>query len=294
MSIYKSDHGDFHEAVARPTFLELKNAPIVAPDFWQGVSVKGKIDMQTREILNHTSSIWLDVFPHEDVIEGLQAMFSPDLPWCDDHFEERVCGWPINPGVEWANWRLGAGADKFRDGNGMFNHNYMERIWPKFAGHFGPMKTAEEAEEYDQRCRETQSEPPPTYRINGGIRKPYGDLNDLVWLLRTNPLARQAFLPMFFPEDTGSTDRTPCTLGWHFIRRNDKLHMVYYLRSCDAVNHWRNDLYMAARLLHWVLDKLRSLDPDNWTRVTMGTLTTHITSLHAFRGQEHLLEGLAK
>lgn len=255
----------------------MRRAPLVAPDFWQGVSVKGKPDMQTHEILNHSSELPLP----EERLDYYQADIKPDLPWADNHFEERVCGFPINPGVEWAKWRLGSGAEKFLETNGMFNHNYMERIWPKYAGQVAePTQTADDwlgqIGQQDRLALEHR-----------GIRGPYGDLNSVVHLLTKNPLARQAYLPMFFPEDTGSTDRTPCSLGWHFIMRDNRLHMIYYLRSCDMFNHWRNDIYMAIRLLLWVLGRLREIDPDTWDNVRPGTLTTHITSLHVFRANFH-------
>ena len=125
---------------------------------------------------------------------------------------------------------------------------------------------------------------------NHGILYEYGDLSSVIQLLAREPLNRQSFLPIFFPEDTGAVhkDRTPCTLGYHFINRNDQLHCVYYLRSCDVTNHWRNDLYMSVRLIIWVLNKLREIDPY-WSDVGVGTLTTHITSFHCFRGEMHKL-----
>jgi hypothetical protein len=65
------------------------------------------------------------------------------------------------------------------------------------------------------------------------------------------------------------------------------LHCVYYLRSCDVTNHWRNDIYMAIRLVIWILERLRQ-DPY-WENVGPGTLTTHITSFHCFRGERNKL-----
>jgi hypothetical protein len=68
--------------------------------------------------------------------------------------------------------------------------------------------------------------------------------------------------------------------------------MVYTLRSVDLINHLRNDLYMAVRLLLWFLDECRAKS-DDWYEVRPGTLTTNITSLHLFRGNYHQLKALA-
>ena len=247
----------------------LTSAPIVKPSHWQGRNVENKPDMETFEVFNYHSSLWL---PDED-LEGYRKDIKPDLPWADDHFLERVCGYPMNPGTEWANWRMGGAANDFRGSDGRFNHNYMERIWPKHANQVPP------------------SPKPMFSELRGldphfGIRYAYGDLDDLVNLLVREPLTRQAYLPIFMPEDTGAVhkDRTPCTLGWHFIQRGGRLHLVYFLRSCDAVNHFRNDVYMAVRLLLWVLDETRKRDFETWDLVLPGTLTMHVTSMHCFRG----------
>lgn len=251
----------------------MSSAPIVKPSHWQGRSVQGKPDMETFEILNYSSTLWL---PDED-LEGYRKDINPDLPWADDHFLERVCGFPLNPGTQWKKWRMGREADSFRELDGKFNHNYMERIWPKFANKVPAL------EQPDFQLVPESS--------NKGIRYDYGDLDDLVDLLAREPLTRAAYLPIFFPEDTGAVHRgrTPCTLGWHFIQRSGRLHLAYFLRSCDVVNHFRNDVYMAIRLLIWVLEELRSVDRETWNMVTPGSLTLHITSLHCFRGTVHRL-----
>lgn len=251
---------------------EMKSAPLVKPTHWQGRDVSNKPDMETYEILNFQASSELEY----ELLTEYRRDIRPDLPWADNHFEERVCRYPLNPGTEWANWRLGQGAEGFRNDNGQFNINYMERIWPKFSGMVPPAEVAKEL--------------PADLKPNRGIRYEYGDFDDVVSLLLREPLTRQAYLPIFFPEDTGAVhrDRTPCSLGWQFIRRDDQLHVIYFLRSCDLINHFRNDLYFTVRKLLWVLDELREGDPE-WCQVSPGTLTIHITSLHCFRGDFHKL-----
>jgi thymidylate synthase len=97
---------------------------------------------------------------------------------------------------------------------------------------------------------------------------------------------------MWFPEDTGSVhgERVPCTIGYHFMRRGNYLHMVYYIRSCDYLRHFRDDIYMACRKLMWVLDLLKERDPERWGDVVPGYYAMHITSLHCFNKEKEVLK----
>ena len=125
-----------------------------------------------------------------------------------------------------------------------------------------------------------------------GIRYNYGDFGDVIDLLQREPFTRQAFLPMWFPEDTGSVhgERVPCTIGYHFMRRGNYLPIVYYIRSCDYLRHFRDDIYMACRKLMWVLETLKERDPERWEDVVPGYYAMHITSLHCFNKEKGVLK----
>lgn len=217
--------------------------------------------MQTHELLNVSFQVQQ---PDLD-IKQLGESTGANMPWAEDHFRERVCGEPLNPGEEWKNWPWGNKADTFRDKNGQFNHNYMERYWPKLARQTPGGKLP------DRYMR--------GHKVRRGIAYEYGDLADVVLHLMRDPLSRQAFLPVWFPEDTGVVHggRVPCSLGYHFILRENKLHIVYYLRSCDFIRHFGDDCYLTARLQAWMVEHLGM--PD----LAVGTFTMHITSLHVFR-----------
>jgi hypothetical protein len=81
-----------------------------------------------------------------------------------------------------------------------------------------------------------------------------------------------------------------CTIGYHFIRRGDWVHVVYYIRSCDFFRHFRDDIYLCAKKVFWLIEKLREKDPENWNHVKPGMLTMHITSLHAWAVEKPLLK----
>jgi hypothetical protein len=232
---------------------------------WQGIPVSDKPEaaMQEQLFVDFVAPI------QTEDLDELSFLIGPNLPWADDHFiQERVSGHPKNPGETWKYWPWGLAADKHRTEGERFNHTYAERYWPKHAGNLfeGGILPKE-----------------PVSTILHGIRYDYGDLNDLVDLLAREPNTRQAYLPIFFPEDTGVVhgSRVPCTLGYHFIHRNGFLHLVYYIRSCDIYRHFRDDVYLTVRLLLWTLDRLRERDSE-WRKVKPGFLRMHITSLHCF------------
>ena len=121
---------------------------LVHTDTWQSIDISKKPEMATHELLNYSMAA-----PVPENLDDFAARVKPNLPWADKHFEERVCGEPINPGVEWENWPFNKSADTFRQG-GKFNHNYMERYWPRRAGSIGtPIRTAEEFREAQSSLR---------------------------------------------------------------------------------------------------------------------------------------------
>lgn len=254
---------------------------------WQGVDISKKPDMATYELLHPSFSV--NTNGYDTDLEALAKDIKPNLPWADDHFLERVCGQPINPGVQWAKWPYGQHAAKFLEA-GKFNHNYMERYWPKHAGIVtGPTGTAQEYElAFNERKADLADWCPPNQELEAltthtGIKYDYGDLGDLVTQLANDPYTRQAYLPIFFPEDVGGgAKRAPCTLGYQFVMRNDRLDMTYYIRSCDMRRHFRDDIYLTQRLLLWVLKECQKINPAAWSDVEPGTFNMHITSLHVF------------
>lgn len=268
-------YDSFAQAISQAAFFLQHRSRLVHSARWQGSDIAARPEMATHEVTHCSFSV--DLKGLEEDLEAYQVDIKPNLPWADKHFEERVCGQPINPGTEWANWPYGASAATFLDSRGMFNHNYMERYWPKFAGVVQePTLLAEDF-------------PPVTRSPNRGIMYEYGDLNDVVRLLASDGYTRQAYLPMWFPEDTGGgSKRAPCTIGYHFLMRDGKLDISYHIRSCDFVRHFRDDLYLTARLLLWVLQRTRQLNPE-WKDVEPGRFNMQIGSLHVFRNDYTLL-----
>lgn len=235
----------------------------VRSERWQGVATKPEHTMQ--ELLFESFTVPLRTI--EDLDHWRQDI-GPNLPFSDVHFAERVSGDPSNPGEAWKIWPWGNSADTHRTEDGKFTHTYQERFWPKYAG------------EYYQNYHKEDLVPERTIP-HEGLRYEYGDLNDLVTHLEREPLSRQAYLPIWFPEDLTCPGRKPCSLGYHFLMRGDYLHITYYIRSCDYVRHFRDDCYLTVRLALWVLDSLRKRDP-RWNPVRIGLFNMHLGSFHMF------------
>jgi hypothetical protein len=208
-----------------------------------------------------------------DVSELIKQV-NPNLPWADEHFEERICGLPLNPPPSHVNWPFSQRGNEKFGGTTKFSHSYPERIWPKYG-------------ELENGLRSDK----PADKIKG-IRYEYGDFGDVIDLLEREPFTRQAFLPIWFPEDTGTVhgERVPCTIGYHFIRRGNYLHVVYYIRSCDYRRHFRDDIYLACRKVQWAIERLKEKNPSSWNDVVPGYLSMHITSLHCFDSEKRILK----
>ena len=202
-------------------------------------------------------------------LEDLIVEVRPNLPWADEHFGERVSGLPLNPPPSHVNWPFAQRGNEKFGGNTKFSHTYPERIWPRYRA-----------------IGEDGGDEPMM-----GFRYEYGDFNDVIDLLQREPYTRQAFLPIWFPEDTGSVhgERVPCTIGYHFIRRSNYLHVVYYIRSCDYIRHFRDDIYLACRKVQWAIEKLREKNYNEWKDVVPGYISMHVTSLHCFNREKEVL-----
>lgn len=250
----------------------LQKAKKVHSQHWQGIDISKKPEMATFEALHVSFAVWMGYYEFDRFQLGEDI--KPNLPWAEDHFLERVNGWPINPGVQWKKWPYGQHAAKFLE-RGKFNHNYMERYWPKWANKVAFRGPTEVVPEHPY-AGDDLSTP------HHGIMYEYGDLADVVTLLANDPYTRQAYLPVWFPEDTGGgSKRAPCTLGYHFIMRGEELDITYYIRSCDMLRHFRDDIYLTHRLATWMIGECAKINPK-WKEVSPGTFNMHITSLHIF------------
>lgn len=270
--MFITDGEDF-EWMVHDLARELLAANPVDVGEWQSQKVTHPAQ-QFLEVSNVTFQIPI---PDWDRQQEWALIAGANLPWAEDHFVERVGGIPLNPPPSSEYWpfiQSGHGGHVDRDKK--FSHTYPERFWPKRAN----------PDEIMQFPNGRRAE------VNVGIRYAYGDLQDVVNLLLRSPMTRQAYLPVWFPEDTGNVmgQRVPCTLGYHFIVRNDQLHCTYMIRSCDFYRHFRDDVYMAGRLMQHITEVLRENGIEFAGRLEVGSLTMHIMNLHTFAGERYRLQ----
>lgn len=233
----------------------------------------------TYEILNASFQMPMPDFPSEAA-----RVTGANLPWAEDHFRERVSGEPLNPPPSNAWWPFNVNGNALHKSEEKFSHTYPERYWPKFANIEGETDKGRQI-----------------FVPHIGTRFEYGDLGDVIELLKRSPYSRQAYLPVWFPEDTGSASgqRVPCTLGYQFIIREGaagkRLHVIYHMRSCDFMRHLADDIYMTIRLAQWVRDQLQgSVEDQRFAGMTLGTLYFSAGSLHIFEPDRVALGGIVR
>lgn len=260
---------------------------------WHAQDVAGQPPLVSRELRN----VIFEIDVPEDRVTWMEAC-RPNMPWAEDHFMERIGGQPLNPPPSHIDWPWASYNERHQVHQGeRFSHTYPERLWPKAA-----RKKDCEGEGGEEECF---VHGPVCRAPLAGVRFKYGDFGDVIDLLVREPYTRQAYVPIWFPEDTGAVhgERVPCTLGYHLMRRPprnvpgtwpDLLHCVYTIRSCDFVRHFRDDLYLAGRLMQWVVDEVNSEGEQPHDQgdhpLVPGKLTFHCHSFHCFEGDVRRLQ----
>lgn len=215
---------------------------VVRPATMQDKYVKGNPDYETRELQNYSYCL-LDA-KSQDIPGVIQ-------PWADAEFEERV----TDPFF----------SVRSEDGEEMSNLDGPCFINPGKAWELRPEVWTE-------------------YLHGGHMAYTY---NELIWnndqltkimnRLKQDPDSRQLWVSLWNPEKDpnflGGLSRVPCSLGYAFQVRDGKLNMHYVMRSCDFATHFRNDVYLAIKLLEWVAEK---------THYPVGSFTHTIFSLHVY------------
>ena len=103
----------------------------------------------------------------------------------------------------------------------------------------------------------------------------------VIWELNHRPNTRQAIITMYDQHQDlmnwGGRDRVPCSMHYQFMIRQNKLHLMYVMRSCDLFKFFIADVALAVGLMEHILSNLKSPTPE------MGSFTHVIGSLHAFK-----------
>lgn len=102
-------------------------------------------------------------------------------------------------------------------------------------------------------------------------------LKAVIATLKADFGTRQAYLPIFWPEDCHKThgkNRVPCSLSYQFMIRNGKLDIIYSMRSCDILRFFVSDVYLTIKLQRYVAKELG---------IAPGYAYYSFASLHAYK-----------
>jgi len=106
-----------------------------------------------------------------------------------------------------------------------------------------------------------------------------------------NPDSRRAVIPIFNVDHyEKNLNDYPCTGFIQFIIRDDVLHLIWNMRSCDAIFGLCNDMFCASMFLqlmrNYLEERLRGLE---YVYPSLGTLTFNLGSLHVYERHWGLL-----
>jgi len=107
-------------------------------------------------------------------------------------------------------------------------------------------------------------------------------LDNAIAALKDDEHSRRAMIMIFKPEDTtessGFQTRIPCSVSYQFLIRNNKLMVLYYIRSNDYFKHFAIDIWLTQAIQEYVWTQLQDTYPD----LKVGPLNYYAGSFHAY------------
>ena len=102
-------------------------------------------------------------------------------------------------------------------------------------------------------------------------------IDGIIERLKADPNSRQLYLAMWNPEidlQRLGERRVPCSLGYWFNFRKDRLNVTYLMRSCDMNEHLLYDIYLAVKIMQYIATK---------AGVRPGNFCQWVGSFHVFK-----------
>lgn len=110
----------------------------------------------------------------------------------------------------------------------------------------------------------------------------HNQLDNAIASLKDDEHSRRAMVMIFKPEDTdesmGFATRIPCSISYQFVIRNNKLMVIYYIRSNDYFKHFAIDIWLANAMQEYIVEQLKEIYP----KLKVGSLNYYCGSFHAY------------
>ena len=110
----------------------------------------------------------------------------------------------------------------------------------------------------------------------------HNQLDNAIASLKDDEHSRRAMVMIFKPEDTdesmGFATRIPCSISYQFVIRNNKLMVIYYIRSNDYFKHFAIDIWLANAMQEYIVEQLK----ETYPKLKVGSLNYYCGSFHAY------------
>ena len=110
----------------------------------------------------------------------------------------------------------------------------------------------------------------------------YNQLDKSISALKEDIHSRRAIVSIWNPIDALNADgfntRIPCSISYQFLIRNNKLMVIYYIRSNDYFKHFAIDIWLTNAIQDYIVGELKEMYPD----LKSGSLNYYAGSLHAY------------
>lgn len=219
----------------------------VAPQTMQDKNVENDPDYITKEVRGYSFKI-TDWVLDAEMLKLVMAHFFGNekaddvLTYAMMEFRERVAGKATNPGRSYL-LRRNLWKEYLHDSK--FAYTYSERMTPQLETIYQELSTHPETRQgiiniHSNICPERPG-----------------------FVSKSNDLA-----------NLGGGGRVPCSMYYQVMVREEKVDLIYTMRSCDFLVHFPVDISIALMLQDWFADLLG---------LEIGTFTYFTGSLHAYR-----------
>ena len=105
---------------------------------------------------------------------------------------------------------------------------------------------------------------------------------NILQTLKEDKHSRQAIIQIFQAtidnDRFGGDTRIPCSVDYQIMIRNNRIYLIYHIRSNDYFGHFPIDVWLAAEIMKWFRDKLK----ETYKGLETGSLIYFCGSLHAY------------